>query len=217
MDDQDEKRPIRRGRRRFLLRVLGALAAFAVVSFLIGLFAAQGGSFFRSAHGEPPGWAEVAGPVLMIVGLLVEVVGIVRGVRSGRYRAGRESRLWAVDWRRRRELTRDVRRGVIGAEEDLPLLRHTARQLVNQQWLVLPFAGLVTMQVGQALLHWSVFWLVVGVLAAAMLALVGWQAVRDARRGEAYLRAHPEPADAADLGSAAPGTSDRSSSTDHWS
>lgn len=202
MNDQDERARIRSGRRRFLLGVFGALFVFAVASFLVGLLQARGDSSFLFADGEPPTWAGVVGVVLAVLGLLVEVAALVWAVRSGRYRAGRDSALWAVSWRRRRELARQVRRDVVHTDEELPLLRRTAGQMARQRWLVVLFAGLVTMQLGQALLQYSMVPLVLFLLPAVLFVPAGWQTLRDSRRAQVFLRAHPAEPAAADRGEA---------------
>ncbi|MGR6322470.1 hypothetical protein Q2K19_13260 [Micromonospora soli] len=219
MDGRNEglRHRIRRGRRRFLLGVFGTLLLFAALSLLVGLLATSDASTVVFRDGQPPAWAETTGIVLAILGLLVEVVALVWAVRSGRYRAGRKSALWAVSWRRRRELSRQVRRDVVRTEAELPLLRHTGRQMAGQRWLVVLFAGLVTMQLGQALIRYTPASLMLFVAPAVLFVLAAWQLLRDARRGDAFLRAHPDLRDASGSDTSARDAQERSSSTGHWS
>ncbi|QLQ38216.1 hypothetical protein [Micromonospora robiginosa] len=190
MDGTGERQEIRRGRRRFRLLLAGTIVAFALVSFLLGALA---DGFWDTwlERGDPPGWAEVTGEVLMALGVVIEIVALVQMFRSGGYRANRKSRLWAVDWRRRRELVRAVRRGVVESPDDLPWLRATAAQLAGQRWIVLLLAGLATTNLGQGLLSFAPIWLVLLGLTGVMFGIACWQAPRDARRAEAFLRRYP--------------------------
>ncbi|NES31436.1 hypothetical protein GCE86_23595 [Micromonospora terminaliae] len=190
MDGARERREIRRGRRRFRLLLVGTVVVFALVSLLVGLLA--GG--FRARwleRGDPPGWVENTGVVLAVSGLVAEVAAVVWMVRSGGYRADRESRLWTLSWGRRRALAQAVRRGVVGSPDDLPWLRTTAAQMVRQRRYVLLLGGLTTMNLGQALLSFAPAWLVVLGITVMMFGLSCWQLLRDARRAEAFLRTHP--------------------------
>ncbi|WP_406040174.1 hypothetical protein OG799_30705 [Micromonospora sp. NBC_00898] len=130
MDDQGERVRIRSGR-RFLLGVFVALFVLAVIALVAGLLVARGGSSVLFEEGEPPVWARILGLVLPGLGVIVEVAVLVWAVRSGRYRVGRQSPLWAVSWRRRRELAGQVRRGSVGSDAGLPLLQASARHMAN--------------------------------------------------------------------------------------
>ena len=191
MDGGRERDAIRRGRRRFRLLLVGAVVVFALVSLLVGLMA--GGVLPSSwrERGDPPAWMAVTGEVLLVLGLVLEIVALVRMVRSGSYRADRESRLWAVSPRRRRELVRAVRRGVVDSPDDLPWLRTTAEQLIRQRRFVPLFGGLATMNLGQLLLSLAPIWFVLFGVTVVMFALACWQILRDAPRAEAFLREHP--------------------------
>ncbi|MCI4063045.1 hypothetical protein MRQ36_10835 [Micromonospora sp. R77] len=186
----------RNDRRRLLRRILVGVSAFAVLSLLVGLLAAYGipRSFLR--HGDPPAPVAVTGGVLAVLGLVIEVAALVRAARNGSYRAARESPL-LVAGPRRRELLRAVRHGVVPSDHDLPALRAVAAQLTRQRWVVPLFGGLVTMHLGQALLQFSPAFLALFVLTGVLFVLACWQLLRDARRGEAFLRAHPADSPAA--------------------
>ena len=185
--DFDEQRRIRRGRLRHLLVVLGIAVALGV---LLGGSVALGW-LDMSSNREPPRWAHVLGLVLVAAGTIVVLCLLVLTFRSGRYRASRQSPLWSLSRSDRREVTQRVRRGGPVSEEDLPLLRHTATQLVGQRWLIPWFAGFVIMYLGQALLQWSRLWLAFLIVFGPLATVAVVQTIRDARRAEAFLRAHP--------------------------
>ncbi|MET9303165.1 hypothetical protein ABZX66_27975 [Micromonospora aurantiaca] len=191
MDGGRERHEIRRGRRRFRLLLVGVALVFALVSLLVGLMA--GGAFPSSwlERGDPPTWMTVTGGVLTVLGLVLEIVALVRMIRSGTYRADRESRLWAVSISRRRELARAVRRGVVDSPSDLPWLRTTAAQMIRQRRFVPMIGGLVTMNLGQILLSLTPMWFVLFGVTGAMFAFACGQILRDAPRAEAFLREHP--------------------------
>ncbi|SBT48726.1 hypothetical protein [Micromonospora auratinigra] len=186
----DGAEPSRNHRRRALRRLLTAVAAFAVLSLLVGLLARYGIPRSFRRPGEPPAAVATAGAVLAVLGLVVEVAALVRAVRSGSYRAARQSAA-ALPVARRRELLRAVRRGEVPADADLPTLRAVADHLVRQRWIVPMLGGLVTMHLGQALLQFSPALWALFVLTGGLCALACGQLLRDARRGAAFLRAYP--------------------------
>lgn len=185
--DLDEQRRIRRGRRRYLFLVLGTAVAFGA---LLGACAGLGW-YDLTWQREPPRWADLLGLVLEAVGFVVEIVAVVYAIRTGRYRANRDSRLRSRSWSARRDVMRRVRRGGEVAEEELPLLRHTAQQLARHRWLIGMLAGLAIVYAGQALLHWSPLSLALFIVFAPLCAVGGALTLRDARRAEEFLRAHP--------------------------
>ncbi|WBC12768.1 hypothetical protein O7600_16420 [Micromonospora sp. WMMA1998] len=202
MDSDAERREIRRKRRRFRLLLVGTVLAFGLVSLLVGL--AAGGAFPGSwvERGDPPTGVAVTGAVLAVLGLVLEIVGLVGLVRSGSYRADRESRLWAVSFRRRRELVRAVRRGVVDSPDDLPFLRTAAAQMVRLRRQIPIIGGLVTLNLGQLLLSLAPMWFLLFGVTSVMFAIGSWQILRDAPRAEAFLRKHPgDPAVTAPTGS----------------
>jgi protein-S-isoprenylcysteine O-methyltransferase Ste14 len=188
--DLDERRRIQRARRRFLLVVM--VTAGAVAAVAVAAFAWLGGYESDVWDGEPPWWAAVLGVTLAVVGLIVQIGALVWVVRSGRYRANRDSRLWGLSLSHRRKLVRQVRRGG-DAPEDLPLLRHTAEQMAGQRWFIALIGGLALMNSGSALMLWSWAWLAFSTAIVSMVAIALALTLRDARRGEAFLRAHPAP------------------------
>ncbi|HEX7746918.1 MAG TPA: hypothetical protein VF462_16870 [Micromonosporaceae bacterium] len=135
----------------------------------------------------------VVGLVLAGLGLVVVVAVFISAVRADGFRADRHSPLWAVSWSRRRQLAWTIRRGGEVPEEDLPLLRHTAELLAGQRWLIGLFVGLAIIYAGQSLLQWSPFRLALLPVMVSLYAVAVVLALRNARRGEAFLRAHPAP------------------------
>lgn len=51
------------------------------------------------------------------------------------------------------------------------------------------------MYLGQVLLRYTPVWLVIYSLLTLAFGLADWQILRNARRAEAFLRAHPDPAE----------------------
>ncbi|GAA3770201.1 hypothetical protein [Micromonospora maritima] len=192
MDSDPERGAIRRGRRRVRLLLVGTVLVFALVSLLVGLLADRGFPSSWLERGDPPTAVAVTGVVFAVLGLVLEIVALVRMVRSGSYRADRESRLWAVSFRRRRELARAVRRGAVASPDELPWLRTAAAQMVRQRRLVPLFGGLVMLNLGQLLLSLAPMWFLLFGVTSVMFAIANWQILRDAPRAEAFLREHPD-------------------------
>ncbi|WP_431937324.1 hypothetical protein [Micromonospora sp. RP3T] len=143
--------------------------------------------------GSPPEWAQITGIVITVLGLLVEVGALVWAARRGRLRSNRESPLWAMGMRERSRLVKQVRRGDIGPDADLPTLTVVARQMVDGGWWVVVAAGLVLVNLGQALTRvTSPAFVALFGLVAALFALAGWQTHHGARRASAFLRDHPD-------------------------
>ncbi|MEW2141316.1 hypothetical protein AB0869_00690 [Micromonospora vinacea] len=182
--------PRSRDRRRLILVVLLSILAAAVIVGAVVI-----GRDTGIADGDPPAWATALGGVLQLVGLALTIATLVWLVRSGRFRAGRESSLRRLHPSDSRSLQQQVRRGAPQNDADLGLLRDTARMMINQRWYSLMLVGFVTSSFGQALLKFTP--LFAGLFA--MMATLGVGAVafsfRDARRAKAFLCAHPEPED----------------------
>ncbi|MGW5556428.1 hypothetical protein ACWER9_04270 [Micromonospora sp. NPDC003944] len=165
-----------------LSAVVGALAVGVAI----------GGQNTGIFDGEPPRWASNLGRVLVILGFIVEVAAIFWAVRTGRFRASRRSPLLTSGWSHGRRLARQVRRGTPEADEDPALLVETARQFAGQRWFVVLVAGLAMTSVGQAFLVFAPFFAVIGGLLLVIWAVLILSVVRNARRGEEFLRDHPD-------------------------
>ncbi|WP_139128721.1 hypothetical protein [Micromonospora humi] len=187
----DDARLIRRGRRR----TRGLMLGVGLVSGVLGLLLARtllGAGWSSWWEGDAPESAQIAGAVLVVLGLVVEVGAIVWAVRSGRYRSNRESPMWAMPMRRRSRLVKQVRRGDVGPDADLATLTLVARQMVDGGWAAVPVAGLVLVNLGQALIRvTSPAFVATFGLIAVTFALVGWQVHHNARRAAEFLRHHP--------------------------
>ncbi|MEV4718362.1 hypothetical protein AB0J94_14355 [Micromonospora noduli] len=184
--------PDRAGRKQRRLRLILGFVLLPAVVGALAVGVAMGGQNTGIFDGDPPRWASSLGRVLLILGVIVEVAAVVWVVRTGRYRASRQSPLLALSWSRRRRLARQVRRGTPEADEDAALLVETARQFVEQRWFVVLVAGLAMTSVGQAFLGFAPFFAMIGGLLLVIWAVLTVSVLRNARRGEAFLRDHPD-------------------------
>ncbi|MEU1397341.1 hypothetical protein ABZ403_14930 [Micromonospora zamorensis] len=179
-----------RGQRRLRLILLFVLLPAVVGGLAVGV--AMGGENTGIFDGDPPGWASNLGLVLVIVGVVVEVAAVIWLVATGRYRSGRQSPLIGLSWSHRRRLARQVRRDAPEAGEDPALLAETARQFAGQRWFVVLVAGLVMTSVGQAFVGFAPFHALIGGLLLVIWVVLIVSVLRNARRGEAFLRNHPD-------------------------
>ncbi|RAO07611.1 hypothetical protein [Micromonospora noduli] len=184
--------PDRAGRKQRRLRLIFGFVLLPAVVGALAVGVAMGGQNTGIFDGDPPRWASNLGRVLLILGVIVEVAAVVWVVRTGRYRASRQSPLLALNWSRRRRLARQVRRGTPEADEDAAFLVETARQFVEQRWFVVLVAGLAMTSVGQAFLGFAPFFAMIGGLLLVIWAVLTVSVLRNARRGEAFLRDHPD-------------------------
>ncbi|MGC4890220.1 hypothetical protein [Micromonospora sp. DT227] len=186
----DQAHLIRRGRRRFFWIMLGVPLLGGVLGVLIARQVGDG-NLPSWSWGQPPEWAPVTGIALTVLGLLVEVGALVWAARRGRLRSRRQSPLWAMGMRERSRLVKQVRHGDIDAGTDLATLTVVARQMVDGGWWAILAAGLVVVNLGQALAQiTSPVTLGIFGLVAVLFALAGWQVHRDARRAATFLRHH---------------------------
>ncbi|MFE9194213.1 hypothetical protein ACFYL6_31860 [Micromonospora sp. NPDC007208] len=178
-----------RGQRRLRLILLLVLLAAVVGALAVGV--AMGGQNTGIFDGDPPRWASNLGLVLVILGVVIEVAAAVWVVGTGRYRSGRQSPLIGLSWSHRRRLDRQVRRDTPEADEDPALLVETAKQFVSQRYLAVLCAGLVMTSVGQVFVGFAPFHGMIGGLLLVIWVVLIVSVLRNARRGEAFLRAHP--------------------------
>ncbi|RAO04563.1 hypothetical protein [Micromonospora noduli] len=177
-----------RNRRRLMLVVpLSILAAAMIVGAVVV------GRDTGIVGGDPPAWAAALGGVLQLGGLALTIATLVWLVRSGRFRADRESLLRRLHPSDTRSLQQQVRRGAPQDDADFGLLRAAARTMINQSWYSMVLLGFVISSFGQVLLKFTP--LFTGLFA--VMATLGVGAVafsfRDASRAKAFLCAHPEP------------------------
>ncbi|MEU7586012.1 hypothetical protein AB0A95_06900 [Micromonospora sp. NPDC049230] len=170
--------------------MLLVLLAAVVGALAVGV--AMGGQNTGVFDGDPPHWASRLGLVLVIVGVVIEVAAAVWIVGTGRYRSGRRSPLLGLGWSHRRRLDRQVRRDAPEADEDRALLVETADQFVKQRYLAVLCSGLLMTSVGQVFVGYAPFHAVTGGLLLVIWVVLIVSILRNARRGEAFLRNHPD-------------------------
>ncbi|WP_425695809.1 hypothetical protein [Micromonospora trifolii] len=177
-------------RRRLMLVVLLSILAVAIIVGAVVV-----GRDTGIVGGDPPAWATAIGGVLQLAGLTLAIATLVWLVRSGRFRADRESPLRRLHPSDTRSLQQQVRRGAPQDDADLGLLRAAARTMINQSWYPLMLVGFVISSFGQVLLKFTpLFAGLFAVLATLAVGAVAFS-FRDARRATAFLCAHPEPAE----------------------
>lgn len=178
-----------RGQRRLRLILLFVLLPAVVGGLAVGV--AMGGENTGIFDGDPPHWASNLGLVLVIVGVVIEVAAAIWLVATGRYRRTTVAPD-RLSWSHRRRLDRQVRRDAPEADEDRALLVETARQFVSQRYLAVLCAGLVMTSVGQVFVGFAPFHALIGGLLLVIWVVLIVSVLRNARRGEAFLRNHPD-------------------------
>jgi len=165
--------------------LVGAAAGVLIAVFVTGSDDA--------GNAGAPTWQQVLGIAIAVVGLALEVAGLVAAWRAGWWKD-----LWrrplTVLTRHQRKLLLQMVRGKAPVEPTrLPLARHTAEQLVAQGQLVGIYVGLVLVWIGNAVLDPSTgrFWFTAVLVAgyAALFALL----LRQRAAAQRFLGAHPEP------------------------
>jgi len=186
-------RRLPRARRLTLLIV----AAVVVVSAALALVALAwfGDGLPDGGSDDGPLWRQVAG--LVVSGLAVVVLAVVLVVqwRGNRRRRAWRSPLLVLSRRQRKDLLAQVRGRAEVVPERLPLARHLAETLVDQRIAVALYLGLLLLYSGQLLTLQTSWWTVLGVGYAVAGAVFLPNVVRNARRAQTFLDAHPaEPA-----------------------
>ncbi|GAB3846810.1 hypothetical protein GCM10029963_27200 [Micromonospora andamanensis] len=74
-------------------------------------------------------------------------------------------------------------------DEDQPLLRRVAEQMVDQTRMLLPLAALAVVQVGQALFQWAPAFVILAAVVSGAFAVAAVSVVRDADRARTFLAA----------------------------
>ena len=186
---------LRRRRQWALSAGIGATLVSVAVGVLI--YALLSGDDGGSERADPPGWQQVAGLVVLGIGMVIEVWGLVVMWRAGLWRRDRWAVPAAVLTRGQRKSLLDQVRGRVPADPArLPLARDTARRMLRQRGLVGLFVGILLIQVGGAISSpapWRTL------MAGAFVVLYGvlfWTMERSGRRAQRFLAAHPDPAEA---------------------
>ena len=181
-----QRRKTRAIRYRIVL-MLGSLVIGAVLGFA---FSHRGTTMSRGssvAH-----WRTVAGPALMVAGLLIEVVVIVARVRAGQFTSGWRSPSLVLTRGQRRQILRQIRGRMRVDETMLPVSRNLAELLRRQRSLIGLYIALPMVFLGQALPHNVPFrwWLAITLIAVCAASSV--QMFRDSARAERFLQ-HTNP------------------------
>lgn len=135
----------------------------------------------------------VVGATLSVLGLVGEVVLLVRLFRSKQWRAAWRSPLRVLTRRQRKDLVAQVRGRTAADPARLLLARHLAERLAQQRQLAILYPALLALCAGQTVLFPDAFHLT---LAGwfAVLAVVGTPlTLRDGQRAERFLEQHPAP------------------------
>lgn len=177
-----QRRKTRAIRYRILL-VLGSLIVGAASGVAFGHRGATMSHGSSVAH-----WRTVAGPALLIAGVLLEVVVFVARFRSGQFRAGWRSPSLVLSRGQRRQILKQIRGRIDVDESMLPVSRHLAELLRRQRSLIALLAAVAMITFGQALPHNVPFrwWLAIAVVV--LLAVSSVQMFRDSSRAERFLQ-----------------------------
>jgi hypothetical protein len=117
----------RRKTRAIRNRIVLMLVSLVVGAVLGVAFSHRG---ITMSRGSPVAhWRTVAGPALIVAGLLIEVVIIVARVRAGQFTAGWRSPSLVLDRGQRRQILRQIRGRTKVDESMLPVSRNLAELL----------------------------------------------------------------------------------------
>jgi hypothetical protein len=141
----------RRRMKRLIWSLVGFMVLVAVATALVVIFF---GHHSHSAATRPrtPLWLEIAGLSCTIAGTVILVIGLVRYVRSGTWRAVWRSPALVLTWRQRRELSKEIRGRAPLDPGRLKVARHVAELAAGQQvrrFLAFLFTGGVLEAIGQ--------------------------------------------------------------------
>ena len=137
-------------RRRWFLVYVGLVVFVAGVTF--GVLRASGAGHQQSASHDATGPLAWLGLTLLIAGLLIEIAAFFWAWRTGEWRVGFRSPLWAVSFSERRRIGKQVRGKAAHAPEETPFLIAVATTGLGLRWLFGVFAGVAVGQMGQLLI-----------------------------------------------------------------
>ncbi len=178
---------------RWRRRRVWALAALFVVSVAVVVIVRVlfGGV---SSSASVPRWQQVAGFSVAGAGLVLQLTGVVAGVRSARRMRAWSSPLAVLTAAQRKELTSAVR-GRRSVEPDrLPLARLVAERLLVARSSVAAHLGLEVLFVGQWIADPETWRAAIAVGYGVLLATPWPFLHRDIRAARRFLLAHPTPA-----------------------
>jgi hypothetical protein len=167
--------------------LIGGVVLLTGVGVVAGLLAGWAG--WRPAPTEPSVARQIAGFVLIVAGLVLEITALVHLFRVG-HGAGSQSPLRALNRRDRRRAFGQIRgRLPITAAEE-PLLLDVAVRLRGQRRTGVVFSGLAVLLIGQAVAGGGLWRLVLSLVGCGLLVVAVGVIERDARHAEAFLRRH---------------------------
>jgi MFS family permease len=184
----DAEQAIRRRRRAAWVLV----AALIVLGLAIGLFAALLlGRHHRAVH-EVAAGQEITGLVVIVLGLAVELAGLVLQVRAGNWGARWRAPTSVLTRAQKRALLKQVRGRIPLDPRRLALARDLATRLTRQRGSLVIMIGVMVLNLGQVIQRPAVWHVVLTgalVVLFAVAFIVQGRLDRQARR---FLEAHPE-------------------------
>lgn len=142
---------------------------------------------------DAPTWRVVTGLTVSVIGLVFLVVGAGFRVPARRAPLAWGRPLQALNRRQRRELLRQVRGRTPVVPERIPLARHVAETLLDQQSALHVQTSLLVSFIGLFIVGWSIVGTLYTVGMTAAVAAGAVQGHRDRRRLHRFLDAHPAP------------------------
>ncbi len=204
LDGGGDPRAQRRSRNRRLVVLLAALVLLTAATAAVGFLLSMHADGPAARHHDPRAVSQVrqvGALAAIVVGLVVEMVGLMRLVRS-KHRLP----LWrlptlALTSGQRRQLMRQIRGRAPVQPDRLRLLRDLAGRMQGQYQgpfgpYGLLFGGLSLLLAGQAVASTKVWmlWLSVPLMGVYPLTMIVMR--RDARRAAGFLTQYPEPSPA---------------------
>ncbi len=179
----------RRKTRAIRIRIAWMLGGL-IVGGAIGLMLRHRGS--TTSHGSSVApWRTVAGPALLIAGIVLEIVVLVARVRSGQFKAGWRSPSLVLSRPQRRQILRQIRGRAAVDESMLPVSRHLAELLRRQRFFIGLFIALSLIFLGQALPYNVPFRWWLALILVVVYAALSVQIYRDTARAERFLKQCP--------------------------
>ena len=175
-----------------ILLVIGVVAVTTAVGLLVALLLIDRSALRSDA--EVPTVQAILGLTLSGLGLIVMVVGLVLQFRGIRRNRAWRSPMYVLARHQRKSLLAQVRGRAPVVEERLPLARHLAGLLTKQRVVAVGQGGLLVLWIGLSIAQPSEWRLWFTVVIAVFGALGAGLLVREARRAQRFLDAHPQPA-----------------------
>jgi len=204
LDGSRDPRTQRRSRNWRLVVLLAALVLLTAATAAVGYLLSTHNHGPAARHHRPPDVSQVrkvGALVVILVGLVVEMVGLVRLVRSKHRKAVWRLPTLALTSRQRRQLMRQVRGRAPMQPARLRLLRDLAERMQGQYQgpfgpYGLLFGGLSLLWAGQAVGSTRVWvqWLSLPLMGLYPFVMTLMR--RDARQAAGFLTQYPEPSPA---------------------